>query len=102
MKKGGSPMDCITTILKENGYGIETLFLRAMEKLGLIKSGKAEEELMVFPVDPCFGTKSLIEGKKEDNDEQMFKNFQPKLGVAVGVIGFKGKLFRPKEHKETY
>jgi len=33
LKKEGSPMYFITSFLKENGYGNETLFLRTMEKL---------------------------------------------------------------------
>jgi len=88
--------------MKENSYRNETLFSKVMEKLGLVKFGRAEDKFAMFSADPCVEIESLSEGKKEDGDERMFKNFQPKLGVATEITRSKEKLFRSKEYKKVY
>jgi len=43
---------------------------------------------------------SQWEGKKEDDDEGLFKNFQPKIGVAAVVDNLKRKLFLSKNTRK--
>jgi len=68
-------MDFKSLLLEENGYGNETLFLRAMENLGLVEVGRVEKKFSNFTANPRFGTEGQTESKKKDDDERVFKNF---------------------------
>lgn len=47
-------------------------------------------------------SESRWEGKREDDDERLYKNFIRKMGIAVEVEKPRGKLFRTKMHNEYY
>jgi len=92
-------MDFITTLLEENGYMNETLFLKAMEKLGLVKSRRAEEEFMMFLVDPRVGAESLFGWKKELSMNKHLRISNPKWVLLLKLLGLKGSYFTQKNTK---
>lgn len=48
------------------------------------------------------GFESKREGKKEDDDDKLFMNFEIKTRIAVGIKSFARKLFRTKLHQEYH
>jgi len=56
LKQGGTTMSLIDEFLRDRGSKNETLFLREMEKLGVVERGTAERTFENFPSDPCYGT----------------------------------------------
>jgi len=100
LKKGGTPMSLIDEFLRDRGYKNETLFLRELERLGVVERGTVERTFANFPSDPIYGTANQPQGL--DDDEWMFTHFQPRIGVAANVVNDSSNLFRSKNHQKAY
>lgn len=70
-----------------------------MESLGIARKGVAEETLANIPSDPRDWGVNPVDG---NDDDKLYNEFQPRMGVAVENRGKVGELFRSKEHKDLY
>jgi len=96
---GGTPMSFITNFLRGHWHRNEKLFLRMMEHLGIMSKGAANEAFVNFLADPRF---SAEHPENKDDDDRIFLNFQPIMGVAANEPSDRMKLFHSKEHKKVY
>lgn len=99
LKSAGSSLKFIDDFLKDKDYGNEYRFLKKMEELGIAPKGTAEEALANIPSDPLMKGQNLIEG---NDDDRMFLDFQPKMGVAAKVKGNQMDLFKSKDQEKVY
>lgn len=70
-----------------------------MEDLGIAPKGKAEEALANIPSDPCVSGLNPTDG---NDDDKMFSEFQPRMGVAAKVKGKRMDLFKSKEQENLF
>jgi len=70
-----------------------------MEDLGIAPKGKAEEALANIPSDPRVSRLNPTDG---NDDDKMFREFQPLMGVAAKVKGKRNDLFKSKEQENMF
>lgn len=99
LKSTGTPLNYIDDFLKDKNYGNEYLFLKKMEEWGIAPKGKAEEALANIPRDPRMPGQNLIDA---NDDDKMFLEFEPRMGVAAKAKGNRMDLFKSKDQEKVY
>jgi len=69
---GGTPMSFIIDFLRGHEHRNEALFLRTMERLGIVLKGSTEKAFLNCPYDP---RSNAEHPKNKDDDEMMYLNF---------------------------